>query len=268
MSRYTIKEIRDLFIPERYSTEEFNEKLHVLRYDTQISLRKKLDTKRYYKKSATLLSSSNSTSYTQNRSHNNEFNIRVCLNKLSPKTIHSIISSLPSFTYNHLNNQEMFKQLQTSIVNMSLLYNEIFKFQTQLDNYIDNFTNGFYAYALTFIKDTTYVKSSVAEQSLERTIRWIENTVDYISKMYWCNFYENYTTDICDIINLFLKDTTTNDVYGLKMLKVIFDNIGKIIDKALPADFITIIFNELKKREKTSCIRDKVMISEITKHFN
>jgi len=112
------------------------------------------------------------------------------------------------------------------------------------------------------------VKASVAEQSLERTIRWLEYTIKYMSQIYWLRFYENYKQDICDIIDMFMKPTSTNDIYGLKMLKVVFDIIGKLMNKIMSPDKLKQLIRELTVRETNSTIKDKVSISEILKYIN
>jgi len=267
MSSYTITEIRNLFVPDRYDSEEFNEKIHILCHDSQIALQKKLDTKRYVKKTYNSNYKSFSSGSRSGLSSDKLFNIKICLNKLSPKTLSSIIGSLNTYDYNDIDLSGIFKQLHTSLVNMPLLYDEIFKLQSNLDNYIDNFTNQFYDYVLQFITETNYIKSTVTEQSLERTIRWLEYTLKYISKVYWLNFHENYKNDVCNVIDMFMKDTTTNDVYGLKMIKVIFDNIGKIGSKIFTSDYTSQLRLNLKTREKTATIKDQITIIEILKSF-
>jgi hypothetical protein len=274
MSKYTIAEIRNLFVPDRYNSTEFNEKIHILCHDSQVALQKKLDSKRYVKKTF----NSHRKRETDTQFHNFQksepteraisaktFNIKHCLNKLSPKTITSLIKSLDSYDYSNIDLNDIFKQLHTSIVNMPLLYDEIFKLHSNLDHHIDNFTNQFYQYVSNFVKETNYVKASVAEQSLERTIRWLEYTLKYMSQIYWLRFYENYTQDICDIIDMFMKPTSTNDIYGLKMLKVVFDIIGKLMNKIMPHDRLQQLIRELTIRETKSTIKDKVAISEILK---
>jgi hypothetical protein len=273
MNIYTIDEIKSLYIPDRLSEPEFNNKIKIIYHDAQVSVQDKIKNKRYSqhrskisKKPIVETTPVQSINSNPNSTSKTKFVITNILNRVSSKTITSILKSLNTFSYIDVNIDDICMQFQKTIVNNPLIYTELAMLHNELDFFISGFSNRLYSNMIDFIRDTNFVKSSTVEKSSERTIRWFENTLNYISKIFWANGFETNHQMIFDIIDNLTNGSNRNPD-NIKLIKVVFDNIGHKINTIFNNENKKNLLDKMNEIELNSGIKIKILISEITKYL-